>query len=198
MRLSSGRALRLGITKNFVIAGAYMDEKLSRTSARQPAHKRALMLEKMRASRSADAPCFTYLFVLKEVAAIKVGISIDPLTRLNDLPQLHLRTQDVFDLRRSIVVFAQRRSDAMQLERAALKHHARWRVDAPSSAVVYCDGVPTCVAPVRWSAGGKNEWLDSSVYSEVLNYLLFADSSVPRPSISVADLADGVQGRTLQ
>lgn len=62
------------------------------------------------------------------------------------------------------MVFAQRRSDAMQLERAALKHHTRWRVDAPSGPVMYVDGVPSCFAPVRWSAGGRNEWLDRDAY----------------------------------
>lgn len=144
-------------------------------------------------SRDANAPCFIYLFVLKEVAAIKVGISINPLKRLSDLPQFHLRAQDVFDLRRSVVVFAQRRKDAMQLERAALKRHARWRVDAPCSAVVYSGGLPTCFAPIRWSAGGRNEWLSSTAYFEVLDYLLFADRRTPRPSISIADWVDGEQ-----
>lgn len=174
-----------------------MSENLRHTWATMRARNRELMLEKMRASRDADAPCFVYLFVLKEVAAIKVGISIDPLKRLSDLPQLHLLAQDVFDLRRSVVVFAQRRADAMQLERAVLKHHAQWRVDAPSSAVVYSDGVPTSSAPIRWSAGGRNEWLNSAVYFEVLNYLLLANSAGPRPSISIADWLYGADGATL-
>jgi len=159
---------------------------------------RELMLAKMRASRDADAPCFAYVFVLKEVAAIKVGISIDPLTRLSNLPQFHLLVQDVFDLERSIVVFAERRSDAKQLERAALRRYASWRVEAPSGAVVYADGVPTCFAPIRWSAGGKNEWLDSSVYSGVLNFLLFADRSSPRPSISIADWLEHLEDGAIQ
>lgn len=175
-----------------------MSENLTRPLEVTRARNRTLTLEKMRASRHADAPCFVYLFVLREVAAIKVGISIDPLKRLTDLPQFHLRAQDVFDLRRSIVVFAQCRADAMQLERAALKHHAHWLVDAPRSAVVYSGGLPTCFAPIRWSAGGMNEWLNSAAYFEVLNFLLFADRRSARPSISIADWVDGVQGGLLQ
>lgn len=170
-----------------------MGENLSREWATLPAPKRALMLEKMRASRNADAPCFVYLFVLKEVAAIKVGISIDPLTRLANLPQFHLRIQDIFDLDRSIVVFAKRRMDARELERAVLRRYLQWKIDAPSGAVVYVDGMPTCVAPIRWSAGGNSEWLHSDSYQNVRDLLVWADADSPRPCISIAEWLRALQ-----
>lgn len=141
----------------------------------------------MSASRRSDAPCFVYLFKLKDIAAFKVGISIDPLTRLCNLPQFHLRIHDVFDLDQSIVVFAQRRVDARELERAALKDHKAWKVEAPSGAVIYVDGTPTCVAPIRWSAGGDGEWLHSAAYPLVLEFLLCSGVPFRRPSISMAD-----------
>jgi hypothetical protein len=175
-----------------------MDESTKISRAKQLAIYREQMLARMRASRHADAPCFTYAFVLKEIAAIKIGISIDPLTRLCNLPQLHMRVEDVFDLERSVVVFAHRRQDARELERAVLQHHAQWRVKAPSGPVVYIDRTPTCFAPIRGSAGGKKEWLDASAYNDVLHFLLFADRRSPRPSISMGEWIKGLQEGAVQ
>lgn len=164
-----------------------MDENTKVSRAKKLAEYREQMLARMRASHHADAPCFVYVLVLKEIAAIKVGISIDPLRRLCNLPQFHMRVEDVFDVERSVVVYAQRRQDARELERAVLKHHAQWRVKSPSGPVVYVDGTATCFAPIRWSAGGKKEWLDASAYNDVLHFLLFADRRSPRPSISICE-----------
>lgn len=175
-----------------------MGENTKVSRAKKLAEYREQMLARMRASRHADAPCFVYVFVLKEIAAIKVGISIDPLKRLCNLPQFHMRVEDVFDLERSVVVYAQRRQDARDLERAVLKHHAQWQVTAPSSAVVYADAIPTCFGPIRWSAGGKKEWLDSSVYDDVLGFLLFADRRSPRASISIRKWVAALQEGPVQ
>lgn len=123
------------------------------------AKKRALWTEqklaRMRKSRHADAPCFVYLFVLADVAKIKVGISIDPIVRIRNLPQLHLHFADVFDLRRSIAVCLPSRDDAMALECAALRHFSAWTTSAPSGCVSYATGELVCTAPIRWSAGGE-------------------------------------------
>lgn len=175
-----------------------MGENTKSNRAKALAQHRALMLTRMRASRHADAPCFVYVFALKEIYAIKVGISIDPLKRICDLPQFHLRVDEVFDLNQSIAVCAYRRQDARKLERAALKHHQRWHVDAPKGAVVNLHGVPTCHAPIRWHAGGDQEWLDASAYSDVLNFLLFADCPSPRPSISIANWMKGLKEGAVQ
>lgn len=155
--------------------------------AKMIAQRRELIGARMKASRHADAPCFVYVFVLRGIAAIKVGISNDPLTRIRNLPQFHLRVAEVFDLDRCIAVHVQRRQNARNLERSALLHHAACRVDAPSGAVVYRDGTPMCIAPIRWSAGGENEWLHASAYNSVLEFLLLRDRQSPRPSISISE-----------
>lgn len=175
-----------------------MGENTKISRVKKLAEYREQMRARMRASRHADAPCFVYVFVLKEIAAIKVGISIDPLKRLCNLPQFHMRVEDVFDFERSVAVYAQRRHDARDLERAVLKHHAQWQVAAPSSAVVYADTIPTCFGPIRWSAGGKKEWLDSSVYDDVLDFLLFADRRSPRASISIRKWVAALQEGSVQ
>lgn len=175
-----------------------MSEANDLTGSKKRAFYRDLTLAKMRASRHVDAPCFTYVFVLKEIAAIKVGISADPLKRLRNLPQFHLQIEDVFDLERSIAVFAQRREDAKTLEQKVLTQFAKSRVDAPSSPVVYVNNAPTCFAPIRWSAGGKNEWLAASTYPDVLNALLFEQSSSLRPVISMATWIKGLTNGSLQ
>lgn len=190
----------LGITKKSlaIIERLNVGENTKVSRAKKLAEYREQMLARMRASRHADAPCFVYVFVLKEIAAMKVGISIDPLKRLCNLPQFHLRVEDIFDLERSVVFYAQRRQDARDLEQAVLKLHAQWRVAAPSSAVVYADGIPTCFGPIRWSAGGKKEWLDASVYDDVLDFLLFADRRSPRTSISIGEWVKALQEGSLQ
>ena len=162
-------------------------KSLSRVKGRR--QNRAQVLGKMKASRDGDAPCFVYIFVLKGINAIKVGVSVDPIQRLTNLPQFHLRAEEVFDFERSVVVFVERRIDARQLERAVLQQHVAWQVEAPCSPVVYVGGIPTCFAPIRWSAGGRNEWLDSAAYPHVLQFLLFANRQSPRPAISMANWA---------
>ena len=80
---------------------------------------------RMRSSRHTNAPCFTYLFALKNIAVVKVGISIDPLDRICKLPEHHLAAADVFDLERSIAVCALHRKDAREIECTVLKNHAQ-------------------------------------------------------------------------
>lgn len=175
-----------------------MEERTKPCRASMLALYRKQISFKMRTSRRADAPCFAYLFRLKEIAAFKVGISIDPLTRICNLPQLHMRVPDVFDLERSVAVYALHRQDARELERALLRHHAKWQVEAPCSAVVYVKGSPTCVGPIRWSAGGRNEWLDAQAYESALDFLLYADRRSPRPFISIQQWVTKLEKGQLQ
>ena len=166
------------------------------------AKKRALWKEqtlaRMRQSRHADAPCFVYLVVLADVAKIKVGISIDPIVRIRNLPQLHLHFADVFDLRRSVAVYVPSRADAMALERAALRHFSAWKTSAPSGCVTSATGELVCTAPIRWSAGGEREWLDASVYGELKQFLLFADRCSSRSAISIAEWERQLEKGVLQ
>jgi len=170
-----------------------MEERTKPCRASMLALHRKQASSKMRTSRRVDAPCFAYLFRLKEIAAFKVGISIDPLTRICNLPQLHMRVQDIFDLERSVAVHALHRQDARKLERAMLRHHAQWQVEAPCSAVVYVNGSPRCAGPIRWFAGGRNEWLDAQAYESALDFLLYADRRWPRPSISIQEWVKQLQ-----
>lgn len=125
------------------------------------------------------------MFALKEIAVVKVGISIDPLTRICNLPQFHLQVEDVFDLGRSVAIHALHRKDARELERAVLQHLADWRVAAPCSDIVYVDGKPSCTGPIRFFSGGRTEWLNASAYDSAIEFLLFANRSSARSSISM-------------
>jgi hypothetical protein len=169
--------------------------KLSPVKKRE--YYRELTRARRQASGHADAACFVYLFVLKEIAAIKVGISVSPVSRFRSLPQRHMQVEDVFDLERSVAIYAQRRQDARLLERATLQHYAQWQVEAPSGGVVYVDTTRMCSAPIRRTAGGEKEWLDASVYNEVVHFLLFKDRDSPRPSISMGALIKGLQESAL-
>lgn len=155
--------------------------------AKKRAVWKELALARMSQTRHADAPCFVYLFVLTDVAKVKVGISIDPIVRIRNLPQLHLHFADVFNLRRSFAVYVPSRADAMALERAALRHFSAWKTAAPSGCVSYATGELVCTAPIRWSAGGEQEWLSASVYDELRKFLLFEDRCSSRPAISIAE-----------
>lgn len=127
---------------------------------------------------------------------MKVGISIDPLSRIRDMPQEHLCFDAVFNLRRSFAVFVPRRAEALALERKALKHFADCATLAPSGCVSYVSGEPVCTGPIRWSAGGKKEWLNAYVYDELKQFLLLSDRSTPRPAITISEweiaLTEGV------
>jgi hypothetical protein len=170
-----------------------MDDISQLTRTQKLAYKREMNRAQRQASSHPDTACFTYLFVMKEGAAMKVGISISPVARLRSLPQDHLRYEDVFDLERSVAIYAQRREDARKLEQAAKKKYSECRIDAPDGCIVYVGSTRTCTGPIRWSAGGKTEWLDSGAYDEVLNFLLLKDRDTPRPSISMGALIRGLQ-----
>lgn len=175
-----------------------MGENTKLSRAKMLALRRKQRQARMRESRHADTPCFVYLFVLAETAKLKVGISVDPLVRIRNLPQLHLFFADVFDLRRSFAVYVPRRADAMALEHAALRHFADWRTPAPSGVVSYATGELVCSAPIRWSAGGKKEWLDASVYDDLRHFLVYADRRSPRPAISIAEWETQLEENTPQ
>lgn len=175
-----------------------MGQNLKLSRAKQLAYYRELKTAKMRASRHADAPCFAYLFAMKEIGAIKVGVSNDPLIRIRNLPQFHIVVEDVFDLWRSFAVFVPRRADAMVLEREILRHFSPWKIPAPSGVVSYATCELVCKAPIRASAGGNEEWLNACVYNQVRDFLLCSDRSTPRPAISIAEWDIGLEAGTLQ
>lgn len=175
-----------------------MGQKTNFNYAKKRAFWKEQTLARMRKSRHADAPCFVYLFVLADVAKLKVGISIDPIVRIRNLPQLHLHFSDVFDLRRSVAVYVPSRADAMALERAALRNFSAWKTTAPSGCVSYATGELVCTAPIRWSAGGEKEWLDACVYGELKQFLLFAEQRSSRPAISIAEWGLQLEQAVLQ
>ncbi|KAB7765631.1 GIY-YIG nuclease family protein [Xanthomonas maliensis] len=88
-----------------------------------------------------DGRCFTYVFPCQWEDHCKIGFSRDPLGRI---ASLHPRWFDFFDLRRGLLVEAERERDARDLElqlRRPLRAH-----NAPAPMAI------------RVAAGGQTEW----------------------------------------